>query len=101
MILVSWLSFFIGVFRRSESLEPVQVYFADNISHSHKLVIEEFNRLYRGKIEVIPDNLPFEKFSTNDRKELLTRSLRSKSDIDLHSLIFNLKSLYGGTRCTS
>jgi len=29
---------------------------------------------------VVPINLPFEKFSTNERKELLTRFLRSKSD---------------------
>jgi multiple sugar transport system substrate-binding protein len=86
MILVGWLSLFTGVFRRSGSSEPIQVYFADNISHSHRLVIEEFNRLYRGKIEVIPVDLPFEKFSTNERKELLTRSLRSKSDIDLFAV---------------
>jgi multiple sugar transport system substrate-binding protein len=86
MILVGWLSLFTRVFRHSGSLEPVQVYFADNISLNHKLVIEEFNRLYRGKIEVIPVNLPFEKFSTNERKELLIRSLRSKSDIDLFAV---------------
>ena len=86
MILVGWLSFFTRVFSRSGSLEPVQVYFADNISYSRQLVIEEFNRMNRGKIEVIPVNLPFEKFSTNERKELLTRSLRSKSDIDLFAV---------------
>ena len=86
MILVGWLSFFTRVFIRSGSLEPVQVYFADNISYSRQLVIEEFNRMNRGKIEVIPVNLPFEKFSTNERKELLTRSLRSKSDIDLFAV---------------
>ena len=86
MILVGWLSLFTGVFKRSGSLEPVQLYFADNISLNHKLVIEEFNRLYQGKIEVIPVNLPFEKFSTNERKELLIRSLRSKSDIDLFAV---------------
>jgi multiple sugar transport system substrate-binding protein len=86
IILIGWLSLFTGVFKRSGPLEPVQVYFADNISENHKLAIEEFNRLYRGKIEVIPVNLPFEKFSTNERKELLTRSLRSKSDIDLFAV---------------
>ncbi len=60
--------------------EPTRVYFADHISPAHQLAIEEFNRLHRGKIEVIPVDLPFDKFSTNERKELLARSLRSKSD---------------------
>jgi multiple sugar transport system substrate-binding protein len=59
---------------------PVRLYYADNISPSHQFAIDEFNKLYKGKIEVIPVNLPFSKFSTNERKELLTRSLRSKSE---------------------
>ncbi len=58
----------------------VRVYYADNISPSHQWIIDEFNRLHRGRIEVVPVNLPFEKFSTNERKELLARSLRNKSD---------------------
>ncbi len=58
----------------------VRVYYADNISPSHQWAIDEFNRLHRGQIEVIPVNLPFAKFSTNERKELLARSLRNKSD---------------------
>ncbi|RPI05261.1 MAG: extracellular solute-binding protein [Ignavibacteriae bacterium] len=86
IILVGWFSLFTGVFKRTGSSEPVQVYFADNISLNHKFVIDEFNRLYQGKIEVIPVNLPFEKFSTNERKELLIRSLRTKSDIDLFAV---------------
>ena len=60
--------------------EPTRVYFADHISPAHQLAIEEFNREHRGRIEVIPVDLPFDKFSTNERKELLARSLRSKSD---------------------
>jgi multiple sugar transport system substrate-binding protein len=60
--------------------QPTKVYFADHISPAHSLVIEKFNRLHKGVIEVIPVNLPFDKFSTNERKELLARSLRSKSD---------------------
>jgi len=58
----------------------IQLYYADNISLSHQIAIDEFNRLYHGKIEIIPVNLPFSNFSTNERKELLTRSLRSKSE---------------------
>ncbi len=57
-----------------------KVYFADHISPAHEAVIKRFNRLHQGRIEVIPVNLPFSKFTTNERKELLARSLRSKSD---------------------
>ena len=70
-----------------EEPQPVRVYFADHISHAHELVIQKFNEKYKGWIEVVPVNLPFEKFSTNERKELLARSLRSKSDrLDLYSV---------------
>lgn len=71
----------------SEEPQPVRVYFADHISLAHELVIQKFNEKYKGLIEVIPVNLPFNKFSTNERKELLARSLRSKSDrLDLYSV---------------
>jgi multiple sugar transport system substrate-binding protein len=58
----------------------VRVYYADNISPAHQSVIDRFNALHEGRVEVVPVNLPFEKFSTNERKELLARSLRNKSD---------------------
>jgi len=58
----------------------VRVYYADNISAAHQKVIDQFNAMHRGRIEVVPVSLPFEKFSTNERKELLARSLRNKSD---------------------
>ncbi len=61
--------------------EVTQIYFADNISIAHEALIRRFNETYQGQIEVIPINLPFSKFSTNERKELLARSLRSKSDL--------------------
>lgn len=64
-----------------------KIYFADNISPSHQRVIDKFNELHKNKIEVVPIDLPFEKFSTNERKELLIRYLRGKSDrIDLFSV---------------
>ena len=64
-----------------------KIYYVDNISQSHKLVIDRFNEINKGHIEVVPIDLPFEKFSTNERKELLIRYLRSKSDrIDLFSV---------------
>ena len=64
---------------RSES-GAVQVFFADNISPAHEAVIALFNKRHEGSIEVIAVNLPFDKFTTNERKELLARSLRSKSE---------------------
>lgn len=63
----------------SRNDDVVQIYFADNISNAHSQIIKSFNKKYEGEIEVIPINLPFSKFSTNERKELLTRALRSKS----------------------
>jgi len=57
-----------------------QVYFADRISPAHRQIIDRFNTLHRGRIEVVPVDLPFEKFSTNERKELLARSLRSSNE---------------------
>jgi len=75
-----------GVFDTNQG-QVRRVYFADNISSTHRDVIERFNQRYRGNIEVVPVNLPFTKFSTNERKELLARSLRNKSDrIDIFAV---------------
>ncbi len=60
--------------------DPItKIYFADNISAAHGNLIARFNEKYRGSIEIVPVNLPFAKFSTNERKQLLTRSFRSKT----------------------
>ncbi len=67
--------------------KAVKIYFADNISSAHKKVIDLFNKKYKGQIEVVPIDLPFDKFTTNDRKEILARYFRSKSDrIDVFSV---------------
>lgn len=64
-----------------------KVYFADHISPAHAAVIALFNERHKGRIEVVAVDLPFSKFSTNERKELLARSLRSKSDrLDVFSV---------------
>lgn len=63
-----------------DSHAPTSIFFADNISNAHRKLIDRFNEEFKGKIEVVPINLPFTKFSTNERKELLARSLRSKSN---------------------
>ena len=54
--------------------------YVSHISSAHQKVIDHFNEKYKGRIKVESINLPFEKFSTNERKELLARYLRSKSD---------------------
>ncbi|GAB4338134.1 MAG: ABC transporter substrate-binding protein [Calditrichia bacterium] len=58
-----------------------RVYFADNISETQKKLIEKFNKRYAGLIEIVPIDLPFSKFSTNERKEILARSLRTNSEM--------------------
>jgi multiple sugar transport system substrate-binding protein len=63
------------------------IYYADNISPSLKKIIDKFNDLNKGKVRVETIDLSFDKFSTNERKELLARYLRSKSSrIDLFSV---------------
>src|SRR3989304_9804646 len=63
------------------------IYFVDHISSAHQKVINRFNEKYKGSIKVETINLSFEKFSTNERKELLARYLRSKNDrIDIFSI---------------
>jgi multiple sugar transport system substrate-binding protein len=77
------------VLRQTEQISSTEkyIYYVDNISHTHQLLIDRFNEKYRGKIQVIPVNLPFEKFTTNERKQLLAKSLRSKSDkIDVFAI---------------
>jgi len=70
-----------------KSLDITKIYFADNISSAHTELIAKFNHEYATKIEVVPINLPFSKFSTNERKELLARTLRGKSDrIDIFAV---------------
>lgn len=58
----------------------VTLYYADNITAAHQEIIDRFNHEHRDKINVVAINLPFSKFSTNERKELLARTLRSQSD---------------------
>lgn len=60
--------------------KAVQIYYVDNISETHQKIIDDFNELHKNKIEVVPIDIPFYKFSTNERKELLMRALRSNSE---------------------
>jgi multiple sugar transport system substrate-binding protein len=64
-----------------------KLYFADNMSEAHQKIIKKFNQKHPGNIEVVPVDLTFEKFTTNDRKELIARSLRSRSSrIDIFAV---------------
>jgi len=87
VVTVFVVMFLFGDFFKVNNEGVKKIYYVDNISLSHKLVIDRFNALNKGRIEVVPIDLPFEKFSTNERKELLIRYLRSKSDrVDLFSV---------------
>ncbi|MBU0475106.1 MAG: extracellular solute-binding protein [Bacteroidetes bacterium] len=73
-------------FGSSEEPEVTKIYYVDNISKTHQKIIDNFNKINEGKIEVIPIDIPFFKFSTNERKELLIRALRGKSErLDIFS----------------
>ncbi|MGE5430233.1 MAG: extracellular solute-binding protein [Syntrophomonadaceae bacterium] len=75
------------IFQAHDASQAKKIYYVDHISPALQKVINKFNEKYKSQIEVVPINLPFEKFSTNERKELLTRFLRSKSDrIDIFAV---------------
>jgi len=78
-VLVSYITFPLNI-QRGENSTAKRIYYVDHISNAHRIIIKKFNEKYKGQIEVEPINLPFDKFSTNERKELLARFLRSKSD---------------------
>ena len=80
------LSISLFKFGISDEKEVVKIYYVDNISKSHQKLVDNFNQYNKGYIEVIPIDIPFYKFSTNERKELLIRALRSKSErLDIFS----------------
>lgn len=81
-LIILYISFF--PFLNKEIKKETDIYFAERISAAHRLIINKFNKLYEGKIKVIPIDFPSLTFSTNERKELLARSLRGLGDgIDL------------------
>jgi len=84
IILIAIAFIIVNSFLSSGNLRPknsvVTIYYVDHISHAHRKIIDMFNQKYAGQIHVEAINLPFDKFSTNERKELLARYLKSKSD---------------------
>jgi len=84
VIIIAFISFSL-IFSPSEGSANsdsvvTTIHYVSHISAAHQKVIDRFNKKYEGRIQIESINLPFEKFSTNERKELLARYLRSKSD---------------------
>ncbi|MGA9120356.1 MAG: extracellular solute-binding protein [Bacteroidota bacterium] len=64
-----------------------EIYFADRMTEAHRILIDRYNSLHQGKVRVIAIDFPNSEFSTNERKEILARSLRGEGDgIDLLSV---------------
>ncbi|HEX3073480.1 MAG TPA: extracellular solute-binding protein [Ignavibacteriales bacterium] len=71
----------------AEEKGPVKIYIVEHIAAVHSDLIDEFNRLHKGKIEVEPLHFSLDKYTTNERKELLSRYMRGKSEkIDVLSV---------------
>ncbi len=68
------------IYPGNDDTHAVRIHYVDNISPAQEKIIKAFNEENTGRIEVVPVNLPFTKFTTNERKEILARSLRSKSE---------------------
>lgn len=83
--LVYVLIHFIEIYSSSDKV--TEIYFADRITKAHKILIDRYNLKMAGKVRVIPIDFPNYDFSTNERKELLARSLRGRGDgIDLFAV---------------
>ncbi len=82
------LVFYLVPIRQNSTLHHnTRIYLADNITPAHQKIIDLFNRRYRGSMEIVPVNLPFTKFNTNERKELIARTLRNgNSRIDVFAV---------------
>lgn len=85
---VSFLLSSFPISRQPLEIQQIQqVYFADNISDGHRALIKAFNEAHQGEVEVIAVDLPFSKFNTNQRKDLIARNLRSSSSrIDIFAV---------------
>ena len=81
ILLLGLLSFyFLSMWNNATPPAVKKIYYVDHISRAHRMVIDRFNEIHKGEIKVEAIDLSFEKFSTNERKELLARYMRSKND---------------------
>jgi multiple sugar transport system substrate-binding protein len=64
-----------------------ELYFADRLTEAHRVLIDEYNRMHQGEVKVVPIDFPNADFTTNERKEVLARSLRGEGDgIDIFAV---------------
>ena len=72
-------------FQKSSSVK--KIYIAANDTEALREIIREFNEKNKGEIEVELVVFKYEKFSTNKKKELITRTMRSlNGKIDIFSI---------------
>ncbi len=85
LLILSFIYIFIFFLRSNSNSEGIkEIYFADRLTAAHRILIEKYNIENEGKIKVVPIDFSNFDFSTNERKELLARSLRGRGDgIDL------------------
>ncbi len=76
---------FHNTFQNSSNVK--RIYIAANNSEALKEIIKKFNEKNKGKIEVELVVFNYEKFSTNKKKEIITRTMRSMNGkIDIFSI---------------
>lgn len=86
IILLALSLIYISLYLMSKSSDKrvTEIYFADRITAAHQILIDRYNKNNKGKVKVIPIDFPNYDFNSNERKELLARSLRGRGDgIDL------------------
>jgi len=57
-----------------------EILFADRMTEAHRMLMNEYNREHRGDVKVVAIDFPNADFTTNERKEVLARSLRGEGD---------------------
>jgi multiple sugar transport system substrate-binding protein len=78
------LQVFLSTHREKAATE---IFFADRLTEAHLQLIDEYNRLHQGEVRVVPIDFPNPDFTTNERKEILARSLRGGAEgIDLFAV---------------
>ena len=84
---LSLLFYFLPLNADLPEAKKTNIYFADNITPAHKQIIANFNSKYGEDFQIVPVDLPFSKFNTNERKELLARTLRNRNNrIDIFAV---------------
>jgi len=82
-IAMVYFAIFAFLFKRPTE-HVTEFYFADRMTEAHRVLIDQYNALHKGKVKVIPIDFPNADFSTDTRKEIIARSLRGDDDgIDL------------------